>query len=89
MKHYFLYILYSPSKDRFYVGYCSDLDERLKKHNSNHKGFTGKTGDWSIVYHEVFDTKDKAYKREREIKAWKSRILILNLIKKYGSEHPD
>ncbi|MBL7910664.1 MAG: GIY-YIG nuclease family protein [Bacteroidia bacterium] len=37
-----LYILFSPSKNKYYVGHTGDdLVERIRKHNSNHKGFTG------------------------------------------------
>ncbi|OIQ97355.1 hypothetical protein GALL_206140 [mine drainage metagenome] len=60
--------------------------ERLKKHNSNHKGFTGKFNDWKIIYTETFDKKSDAMKREKEIKNWKSRIKVEKLI---GLEHPD
>ena len=60
--------------------------ERIRKHNTNHRGFTGKTGDWILKYHETFETKTAAMKREAEIKAWKSRKLIEQLI---GLEHPD
>ncbi|MDP1799991.1 MAG: GIY-YIG nuclease family protein [Bacteroidota bacterium] len=36
-----LYILFSPTKDKYYVGHTGDdLVERIRKHNSNHKGFT-------------------------------------------------
>ncbi|WP_221262187.1 GIY-YIG nuclease family protein [Mucilaginibacter sp. AK015] len=42
------YILYSILLDTYYVGSTSNLDERVKKHNTNHKGFTGKTSDWVI-----------------------------------------
>ena len=80
-----LYILFSAVKNKYYVGYTGDkLQERLRKHNCNHKGFTGKVNDWKIVYTEVFETKVAAYKREREIKSWKSRSKIERLI---GSEH--
>jgi len=80
------YILYSPTRDRYYIGHTGDeLQERLRKHNSNHKGFTGKTGDWEIVYKETLDNKELAYKREKEIKAWKSKIKIQKLIA--GSGH--
>jgi len=76
-----VYILYSAIKDRYYVGFTSDiLSERIRRHNSNHAGFTGKTGDWILVYSEKFDNKDYAMKREMEIKAWKSRKLIQKLI---------
>ena len=84
---YHVYILYSPIKDKYYIGHTGDeLSERLRKHNSNHKGYTGKAGDWKIVCKEVYPTKEEAFKREREIKLWKSRKMIEKLI---GLEHPD
>jgi putative endonuclease len=87
---YKTYILYSIIKDRFYVGFTSHiLSERIKKHNSNHKGFTGKTGDWELKYFEMYDTKEAASKREREIKDWKSRIKIQKLISSAGLGHSD
>jgi putative endonuclease len=80
-----VYILFSASRNKYYVGHTGDeLEERIRKHNSNHKGFTGKTGDWKIVYSEKFETKYLAYKRELEIKSWKSRTRIEKLI---GLEH--
>ena len=67
------------------MGHTEDVpSERLRRHNSNHKGFTGKGKDWEIVSLELFSTKAEAYAREREIKSWKSRKRIEHLI---GSEH--
>ena len=84
---YKTYILFSPIKNRFYIGFTSDdIIERIKKHNTNHKGFTGKTGDWILKYYETFETKEEAIKREATIKKWKSRKLIEKLI---GLEYPD
>ena len=78
---YYTYILFSKSLDKYYIGYTGDdLAERVRKHNSNHKGFTGGIGDWSIVYKEVFESKSEAYARERQIKSWKSRKLLEKLI---------
>ncbi len=82
---YKLYILYSDIKNRYYIGYSADeLLERIRKHNSNHHGFTGKTGDWKLVYHENYNAKELALKREKEIKAWKSRKMIEKLISSAG-----
>ncbi len=79
------YILYSEIKDRFYIGAsCDDLAERIRKHNSNHKGFTGTVPDWKVAYAEEFDTKEEAFARETQVKKWKSRIKILELIRKSG-----
>ena len=67
--------------DRYYVGYTGDLiAERLRKHNSNHKGYTGKTNDWEVVYKELFKCKNSAILREMEIKRQKSRKYIEDLI---------
>ena len=77
----FCYILYSKSIDKYYIGHsCEDLQERLRKHLSDHKGFTSKAKDWMIVYFEAFKNKSDAYKREIEIKTWKSKSKIKKLI---------
>ena len=80
---FYLYILYSPSLNKYYVGSTGDvLEERIRKHNSNHKGFTGSRGDWELKYSEEFNTKTDAIAREKEIKKRKSRKLIEKLIAK-------
>ncbi|WP_372340077.1 GIY-YIG nuclease family protein [Parapedobacter lycopersici] len=79
---HYLYILYSREIDRFYIGSCQDLEQRLRRHNSHHRGYTGKVEDWRIIYTEEFPNRIKAGQREREIKSWKSRRLIEKLVQK-------
>ncbi|WP_335966217.1 GIY-YIG nuclease family protein [Galbibacter sp. PAP.153] len=81
-----LFILYSQTLDRYYVGASGDLERRLTKHNANHKGYTGRASDWAIVHKERFTSKVEAYRREKQIKGWKSRRMIENLL---ASGHPD
>lgn len=82
-----VYILFSAFKNRYYIGFTADdINERIRKHNTNHAGFTGKTGDWQLVHIEIYSTKAEAMTREKQIKNWKSRKLIEKLI---GLEHPD
>ncbi|WP_066034619.1 GIY-YIG nuclease family protein [Flavobacterium anhuiense] len=76
-----VYILFSESKNRYYIGFTSNLEERLIRHNQKSKGFTGNTNDWKVVYTENYKTKEDAHKRELQIKSWKSRIKIEALIK--------
>ena len=84
---FFVYILFSPSRNSYYIGITGDnLSERIRKHNTNHKGFTGGYGDWGLVYQEIYAVKADAMKREKQIKSWKSRKLIEKLI---GLKHPD
>ncbi len=77
---HFVYILYSPSRDKYYIGSCQIINERLKKHNTNHAGFTGRTGDWILKWLEEAIDKPAALKRDRQIKSWKSRVMIEKLI---------
>ena len=77
---FFTYILYSPILNKYYIGSTADLDERIKKHNTNHKGFTGRAGDWGLKWKEENASKSGANSRERQIKSWKSRKMIEKLI---------
>jgi len=78
---FYVYILYSKLIDTYYVGYTSTLlEERLRRHLSSHKGFTGRAKDWEIAYFESFENKTTTILREQEIKKWKSKIKILELI---------
>ncbi|WP_264532451.1 GIY-YIG nuclease family protein [Flavobacterium sp. N502540] len=75
------------------MGFTSDLSERLIRHNQKSKGFTGSVNDWRVVYTENYKSKEEAHKRELQIKSWKSRIKIQELIQDRGSsassEHSD
>ena len=75
------YILYSQDLDRYYIGSCSvPLQDRLHRHLSNHNGYTARAKDWKIVYSECFPSISLARKREFQVKKWKSRTLIEQLI---------
>jgi len=78
----YFYILYSKALNQYYIGHTSEsLQERLHKHLSNHLGFTAKSKDWLVVYYEEYETKSLAYRRELEVKKWKSRTRVEKLIK--------
>ena len=86
MEQYTVYILYSESADKYYIGHTAHLEQRLRQHNdpfvdTHQSKYTLKNGPWKLVYSEVnFDSRSDAMKREREIKGWKSRVMIRKLI---------
>lgn len=93
-----VYILFSTTKNKYYIGYSANIQERVIRHNQKSKGFTGAVAvtDWKLMYTEKFVSKTEALAREKQIKSWKSRIKIEALIKKSnsyyksaGSEHSD
>jgi len=81
---YYVYILKSDS-GRFYIGQTDNLDRHLYQHNNdifiNKNSFTNHLkGTWHLVYYESFDTRSDAVKREKQIKSWKSKVMINKLI---------
>ncbi|MBL0102594.1 MAG: GIY-YIG nuclease family protein [Bacteroidetes bacterium] len=82
----YLYILYSEEAGKFYIGHTSEsVEERLRKHLSDHSGFTSKFKDWKVVYSESYPDKSAAYRRELELKGWKSSKRIRKLVQSIPS----
>ena len=80
MENFIVYVLFSQIKNRFYIGFTSNLEERIIRHNQKSQGFAGVVNDWVIVYTENYPSKEAAIKRELQIKSWKSRKKIQELI---------
>ena len=79
MAHY-VYIIESEVDGTYYIGSSADPSKRLEKHNSPHKGFTGRKQPWKLVYTETYETKTEAIKRENFLKKQKSREFLAILI---------
>jgi putative endonuclease len=77
-----LYILYSPSSDKFYVGETYNINERILKHNQHSYtgSFTKIANDWQLVLaFECVDRNDALY-LENFIKRMKSKVFIEKII---------
>ncbi|MGG7035029.1 MAG: GIY-YIG nuclease family protein [Flavobacterium sp.] len=48
---HYLYIIYSKTADKFYIGETQNLEERLQKHNEHlyNNSFTKIASDWKLV----------------------------------------
>ncbi len=78
---YYTYILYSQNHDKIYIGYTSDLNKRLTRHNStNNKGYTKKYQPWEILFSEEFQDRTEAVKKEKYWKSHAGRDKIKRLI---------
>jgi putative endonuclease len=61
-----VYVLYSALFDKIYIGYTSNIEERLKSHNEfGNKGWTIKFRPWILLYTEIYEIKADAMKREK------------------------
>ena len=79
---YTVYVLHSPSYNKIYIGFTSDLENRLKSHNIfASKGWTKQFRPWVLIYTEEYTSKAEAMKREKNLKGAKGRAEIWNMIK--------
>ena len=80
---YYIYILHSLNKDKFYIGQTENVQKRLYEHNHplvNSK-FTAKYFPWELsLYFSVNDKRADVIKVEKFIKNQKSRNFIMKLI---------
>ena len=78
---FFVYIVYSPSLQRFYVGTTDDVAKRIDEHNNNKYpgSFTSKGIPWELFFQIECKTGDQAYKLEKYIKKMKSTNFIKRL----------
>ena len=81
---HYLYILFSKTLNRFYVGETSDLELRLEKHSQKHYkySFSAKAQDWKLIFHKKFLRKEDAVYLEQFIKRMKSKKFTQKIIEK-------
>ena len=68
---FWAYIL-TCSDGSFYVGHTDDLEKRVAAHqDGSFGGYTAKRRPVALVHAEMYDTRDEAFQRERQIKGWR------------------
>jgi len=82
---YYVYILYSASLDKYYVGSTADVEMRVERHNAGWGRFTKGGIPWKLMYTETCSTQSEALQRERGIKRQKDRRYIEHLIQAGGT----
>ena len=85
---FYVYILYSPKSDRYYIGHTIDVNKRLEVHN-NPRGnkYTSKYIPWELeIFFKVSESRGNVMLVERFIKKQKSREFIRKLIQENGNQ---
>ncbi|NWF92865.1 MAG: GIY-YIG nuclease family protein [Syntrophaceae bacterium] len=80
MKRFYVYILCSKRNGTLYTGVTSNLAKRVYEHkNDMMNGFTKRYKVHRLVWYEIHESWEPAFKREKQIKRWK-RAWKLRLI---------
>jgi len=81
---FYVYIIYSQSLDRYYIGQTQNLQNRLFRHTNSGNKSTKTARDWKLVYQESLQSRAEAVQKEAEIKRKKSRKYIEWFITRSG-----
>lgn len=74
---YYVYLIKSLSDSkRIYVGYTTNVKERLERHNSDASVFTAGLGPWELIVCIAFDDMAKAKSFEKYLKSHAGRVFI-------------
>ena len=77
---FYIYLIKNETGEK-YIGYTTNIEERLKKHNEGMNTST-KGHQWEIVYYEAYKNEHDARRREKSIKAsGKGRQLLYERLK--------
>ena len=60
----YVYVLKNPSSKAIYVGFTTDLQQRVRQHQAReHRG-------WELAYYEAYRDESEARLRERKLKQY-------------------
>lgn len=80
---YFVYVLLSKKDNKFYTGFTSNLNERIKEHNSGKVTSTKYKIPFELLYYEACLNQEDALHREKYLKSTYGKRYIKNRLKKF------
>ncbi len=83
---YYVYVLRTQKDGRLYTGYTSDIEKRLRDHNTGSTKSLRYRRPLKLVYFEEFETKTEAIARERYFKTPEGGVQKKRLIEQ-TSDH--
>ena len=78
---YYVYVLQSEKDKRFYVGYTSNLKERINQHNSGSVKSTKDRRPLKLIYYEACINQTDALNKEKYLPCEIKKLIIKTLSK--------
>ena len=78
----YVYVLYSETFDRYYIGSTQSVSERISRHNAGVETYTKKYIPWELKISLEKMTRSEAYQLELKLKNL-NREKLIKFIKKY------
>ncbi len=80
---YYVYALFNKEHNKIYIGQTENIAERVLAHNNHSfdRSYTARySGEWKLFYIEEFNTRSEALKREKQLKSYRGREFIKQII---------
>jgi len=85
---FYVYVLHSEADQGLYVGFSSNLSERLKYHHSGESRATASRRPLCLIYYEAYVSREDAEGRERFLKSGGGRRFLDKQLKYYFATNP-
>ncbi|MBU1349001.1 GIY-YIG nuclease family protein [Patescibacteria group bacterium] len=73
---YFVYVLFSRSDRKLYIGYSHDVSKRFRQHQMGQVEATKNRRPLELIYHEAYSDEQEAKRRERYLKGGNGRAIL-------------
>lgn len=80
---FYVYILQSLKNESFYIGYSTDLKNRVKQHNNGESQSTKPFRPYKLIFYEAFLNEKDAKNREEYLKGGYGRRSIQKMLTTY------
>lgn len=80
---FYVYVLESLKNRELYIGYSTDLRERVKEHNQGLSFSTKPYRPWQLIYYEACRNEQDAKRREKYLKTNQGSRLLKRRLKEY------
>ena len=68
---YYVYLIYSETIDKYYIGQTNNLEDRLIRHNENRCRSTKNKGPWILIGNKICNSRSEAVLLEHRLKKMK------------------
>jgi len=80
-KMHYTYVLLSLKDDKYYIGYSSNLKQRIKDHNSGYAIATKGRRPFKLLYYEAHLSRKDAMRREKYFKTDKGKSTLKQMLR--------
>jgi putative endonuclease len=80
---FIVYVLFSPSRQKSYVGQTENLEIRIRRHNAGLVRSTRPSRPWICIHSETYTTRAEALRRESHLKTPTGRRELVRIFEQW------